>query len=324
MRTWRCTGPSNAVAGGSRSSTRRYGRRSCGGSTSAIVSGMRFETTWSCPTTNRSSAWTTGRSWPSRRCACWRDADLGVIPPTEFIAIAEEHGLIVDLGSSILRQACLAAARWSFSGQAPIGLAVNLSARQLTDPSLVSLVGTVLAESKLNPTRLSLEVTESVLMDDVNANLEVLLQLRDLGIHLAIDDFGTGYSSLAYLRRLPVDTLKIDRSFILGIGSPEDNAIVTAIVGLAHTLGRRVIAEGVEDSRAASVPTGHRMRDGARFPARTSRRSVPPDAPCRPACQSGRTGGHRPLLVMSGRATSTRRERHGGPLASRRPFARPG
>ncbi len=104
----------------------------------------------------------------------------------------------------------------------------------------------VLAESKLNPARLSLEVTESVLMDDVNANLEVLTQLRDIGIHLAIDDFGTGYSSLAYLRRLPVDTLKIDRSFILGIGSPEDNAIVTAIVGLAHTLGRRVIAEGVE------------------------------------------------------------------------------
>jgi len=178
--------------------------------------------------------------------ARWRDPELGAIPPTEFIAIAEEHGLIIDLGSSILRQACLAAARWSFSGQAPIGLAVNLSARQLTDPSLVSLVRTVLAESKLNPTRLSLEVTESVLMDDVNANLEVLTQLREIGIHLAIDDFGTGYSSLAYLRRLPVDTLKIDRSFILGIGSPEDNAIVTAIVGLAHTLGRRVIAEGVE------------------------------------------------------------------------------
>jgi diguanylate cyclase (GGDEF)-like protein/PAS domain S-box-containing protein len=177
--------------------------------------------------------------------ARWTDRDLGPIPPIEFVSIAEEHGLIDELGRQVLYRACRAATEGQVARHA-IGVAVNLSARQLCDPTFVDIVQRVLEDTGLDPHRLSFEVTESVLMDDVDNSLAVLTELHALGVGFALDDFGTGYSSLSYLRRIPVDTLKIDQSFTAGIGTPENDAIITAIVGLAHTLGHRVIAEGVE------------------------------------------------------------------------------
>jgi EAL domain-containing protein (putative c-di-GMP-specific phosphodiesterase class I) len=180
----------------------------------------------------------------------WNHPEHGLLGPYRFIPLAEETGLIVSLGAAALRQACATAAGWSAdgSGVAP-WVAVNLSARQLTQPDLVDQVRETLEATGLAPSRLCLEITESVLMAEAEASEAVLSALRELGVSLAIDDFGTGYSSLAYLRRYPVDKLKIDRSFIEGLGAGDGDArtIVAAVLGLAHALGLEPVAEGVED-----------------------------------------------------------------------------
>ena len=189
----------------------------------------------------------------------WRDGAAGLKTAAEFIEIAEGSGLIVPIGRWVLEEACRAATSWS-SGDSrePPVLRVNLSARQFEQPGLAQMVADALAASGLDPKRLCLEITETTLMTRAESALDTLNQLRDLGISLAIDDFGTGYSSLAYLKRFPVDTVKIDRSFVVGLPDNRfDLAIVQAVLGLTRTLGLKVVAEGVEHQSQADVLRDH-------------------------------------------------------------------
>jgi EAL domain-containing protein (putative c-di-GMP-specific phosphodiesterase class I) len=178
----------------------------------------------------------------------WQHPVRGLLGPGEFIEVAEESGLIVPLGAEVLAQACAQVAKWRTEpGGGHLHVAVNVSAAQFAHPSFVSTVATVLDDTGLNPDALWLEITETSIMADVQAADDTLCAIRSLGVHLSIDDFGTGYSSLQYLRRFPVETLKVDRSFVDGLGrDKEDEAIVAMIVSLARTLDLHVIAEGVE------------------------------------------------------------------------------
>ncbi|HUR51393.1 MAG TPA: EAL domain-containing protein [Mycobacteriales bacterium] len=176
----------------------------------------------------------------------WDHPTRGMVPPSEFIPIAEETGLIGPLGEWVLEEACRQLAVW-----APIvpglTMSVNLSGAQVSHPDIVSRVAAVLDRTGTEPSRVALEITESVLMRDAEEALSVLRAFKDLGVGLHVDDFGTGYSSLSYLKRFPVDALKIDRCFVAGlVDDPEDLAIVQAIIGLAWSLGMKTIAEGVE------------------------------------------------------------------------------
>jgi diguanylate cyclase (GGDEF)-like protein len=184
----------------------------------------------------------------------WQHPERGLVPPGEFIPVAEETGLIQPLGAFVLRESCRQVATWNRANpeRVPLSVAVNLSARQMSASDLTRLVLTALNESGLEPGLLCLEITESVLMEDVTASRNVLMSLKELGVRLGIDDFGTGYSSLLYLRRFPVDILKVDRSFVSGLGqNSEDGAIVAGVLGLAHALGVGAIAEGVEEPEQA-------------------------------------------------------------------------
>jgi EAL domain-containing protein (putative c-di-GMP-specific phosphodiesterase class I) len=182
----------------------------------------------------------------------WLHPDLGTVGPSDFIPLAEETGLIVPLGEWALRTACAQAVAWQAEGLGPIAIAVNLSGRQFKDENLVENLLRIVREAGLDPGLLDLELTESTLMDGSLANMEKLTALRDAGIRFSIDDFGTGYSSMSYLKRFPLNTLKIDRSFVDGIPeNHEDVAITTAIIALAQSLNMRVIAEGVETREQA-------------------------------------------------------------------------
>jgi EAL domain-containing protein (putative c-di-GMP-specific phosphodiesterase class I) len=179
----------------------------------------------------------------------WEHPERGLIPPMEFVPLAEETGLIVPLGVWALEQACLQAVRWhDATPNAPqLSMSVNLSPRQLAEPALPNDVARVLHDTGIQPSALWLEITESTLMRDAESALSALGALQALGLHLAVDDFGTGYSSLAYLERLPVEALKIDRSFTEGVGVRKDStAIVGAVVGLARALRLSTVAEGIE------------------------------------------------------------------------------
>jgi diguanylate cyclase len=177
----------------------------------------------------------------------WNHPDVGLISPAEFIPVAEDSGLIVPIGRWVLRTACRQVATWRDAGLGPINVSVNLSVRQTRDPYLLRDVLDVLRETGVRPAQLELEITESVLMDNVNVNVDLLTRLRSEGIRLAIDDFGTGYSSMAYLKRFPIDQVKIDRTFVRDIpGNGDDEAITSAIIAMAHNLGLSVVAEGVE------------------------------------------------------------------------------
>ncbi|WP_338759084.1 EAL domain-containing protein [Massilia sp. METH4] len=181
----------------------------------------------------------------------WQHPELGMVPPQRFIGLAEETGLIVPIGAWVLRTACAQARAWNgalaLRGEAPLRVAVNLSARQFGQPDLVDSIAQVLADTGLPPACLDLELTESLFVDDVTQAVDLLHQLKALGVALSIDDFGTGYSSFSYLRRFPIDVLKIDRSFVADIASDADEAaIVVSIIALARNLKLRVIAEGVE------------------------------------------------------------------------------
>tara|TARA_R110000751_G_scaffold4388_1_gene21573 strand:+ start:106266 stop:108035 length:1770 start_codon:yes stop_codon:yes gene_type:complete len=178
----------------------------------------------------------------------WHHPDLGLVPPGEFIPIAEESGLIIDIGNWVLKTACTQAKLWLDSGLGPIRMAVNISGLQFKLPTFLETVKTVLDISQLPAKLLELELTETVVMSDVKENIGRLSALKELGISLAVDDFGTGYSSLNYLKRFPIDILKIDRSFITDIADDEnDEAIVAAIMALAETMNLQVVAEGVEN-----------------------------------------------------------------------------
>jgi diguanylate cyclase (GGDEF)-like protein/PAS domain S-box-containing protein len=177
----------------------------------------------------------------------WQHPERGLIGPAEFIPLAEETGQIVQMGAWVMEEAARNAARWQLEHAEPFQVSINLSARQLMEPDLADRVADVIAQTGVKPSSLCFEITESVLMDDADSVIDVIGRVRALGVEFAIDDFGTGYSSLGYLKRFPVDAVKIDRTFVSGLGSdPGDDAIVSAVIGLAHALGLRVTAEGVE------------------------------------------------------------------------------
>lgn len=177
----------------------------------------------------------------------WHNMVLGGVSPVEFIPVAEDTGLILPIGAWVLEQACRQAAQWRADRGADLPIAVNLSARQFRDARLVSMVKDVLASTGLPAHLLELELTESMLMHDVNHALDMMTQLKAIGVSLSMDDFGTGYSSLSRLKRFPLDKLKIDRSFLVDIPhNPNDIAIVRSIIALAHGLGLRTIGEGAE------------------------------------------------------------------------------
>lgn len=178
----------------------------------------------------------------------WNHPDLGVLPPIEFIPLAEDSGLIVPLGEAILRDACAQLARWQAEyPERGLTVSVNLSGRQLAMPDLAATVAQVLHDTGAEARGLDLEITETVLLDDVEAAAQTLDALKAIGVNLAVDDFGTGYSSLTYLCRFPIDVVKVDKSFVSQLGTPSrDASIVSVVVGLAQTLQMAVVAEGVE------------------------------------------------------------------------------
>jgi EAL domain-containing protein (putative c-di-GMP-specific phosphodiesterase class I) len=177
----------------------------------------------------------------------WDHPSRGVVEPSEFLWLAEETGLITRIGEWVLRQSCLQARAWGVCTGGPLRVTVNLSARQHRDPDLVDLVERILTETRTEPAALCLEISESVAVDDSESASLTLRRLKELGVKLSIDEFGTGHSSLGSLKRFPLDMLKIDRSFVIGLATDaEDIAIVTAIINLAHSLGLETIADGVE------------------------------------------------------------------------------
>jgi diguanylate cyclase (GGDEF)-like protein/PAS domain S-box-containing protein len=177
----------------------------------------------------------------------WQHPELGMVPPARFIGLAEETGLILPIGAWVIRTACMQNKAWQLSGLGKLRVSVNLSARQFAQHDLVASVAQALNEAQLEPQYLEIELTESLVMADVDRAIGILRELKALGVKLSIDDFGTGYSSLSYLKRFPIDVLKIDRSFVNDITvDPDDAAIVASIISLAHSLRLQVIAEGVE------------------------------------------------------------------------------
>ena len=182
----------------------------------------------------------------------WRHPERGMVSPVEFIPVAEETGLIVPIGEWVLRVACSQTRTWHNSGVHNLPISVNVSSRQFRKNALMETVTEILAESGMAPRQLELEVTETTMLQDEDEAVTALLRLKELGLQVALDDFGTGYSSLSYVRRLPLDTIKIDRSFVKDLGQDSESAsIVTAIIAMAHSLGLRVVAEGVETEQQA-------------------------------------------------------------------------
>jgi EAL domain-containing protein (putative c-di-GMP-specific phosphodiesterase class I) len=181
----------------------------------------------------------------------WQHSERGLVSPMDFIPVAEETGLIVSIGRWVLREACRQMTEWKRrdASASPLFMSVNLSGKQFAQPDLLGQVTRILEETGLDPRSLKLEITESVVMENIDAAVETLESLRSLGVEVSIDDFGTGYSSLSYLHRLPIDTLKVDRSFVSRMASNNENTeIVRTIVTLAQSLEMKVVAEGVETS----------------------------------------------------------------------------
>ncbi len=175
----------------------------------------------------------------------WQHPQRGMVSPAEFVPVLEETGLILEVGQWVLQTACAQSQEWQAQGGPPLRVAVNVSARQFADPEFVERARSVLNGTRA--TNIEVEITESLLMSDVQASRLILSQLKEMGVRVAVDDFGTGYSSLVYLKRFPIDTLKIDRAFVRELTSDsEDAAIVGAIIALGHNLGMEVLAEGVE------------------------------------------------------------------------------
>ncbi|HUY61102.1 MAG TPA: EAL domain-containing protein [Candidatus Dormibacteraeota bacterium] len=184
----------------------------------------------------------------------WAHPTRGLVPPADFIPLAEEVGEITRIGRFVLEEACRATARWATMRDAPLSIAVNLSVRQLQDPELITAVARCLAESGLPPADLCLEITETSVIVDSRSAVSVLAQLKGLGVAIAVDDFGTGYSSVSHLRRFALDQLKIDRSFVTGLAADaRDLALVDGVVKLAHSLGLTTSAEGVETAEQLAV-----------------------------------------------------------------------
>jgi diguanylate cyclase (GGDEF)-like protein/PAS domain S-box-containing protein len=198
----------------------------------------------------------TGELWGVEALVRWDHPERGLLEPSEFVPVAEESGLVIPMGEQILREACFRAKEWQEEDPRipPLVMSVNLSASQLSRLDLAETVERVLEETGLEGSRLTLDVTETVYVKVLAANTAILDRLRALGVRFSIDDFGTGYSSLSYLKRLPADAIKIDKSFVKGVGDGiKDAAVVRMIIELAHTLGLEVIAEGVETEEQAAL-----------------------------------------------------------------------
>jgi EAL domain-containing protein (putative c-di-GMP-specific phosphodiesterase class I) len=179
----------------------------------------------------------------------WKHPVRGSIPPAEFIPIAEESGLIGSIGAWVVREACRQARAWQVAGLPPLRVAVNLSASQFRQGNIVAMIADALDLAGLEPRFLEVELTESAVMSDPEESIAILEKLSTMGVLVSVDDFGTGYSSMSYLRRFPIDKLKIDKGFISEIISrSEDASIVRAIISLAHSLKLKVVAEGVEST----------------------------------------------------------------------------
>ncbi len=177
----------------------------------------------------------------------WRSPDFNLVPPAQFIPLAEDTGLIIPIGEWVLRTACQENLNWQRTCQHPLHVSVNLSARQFVQEDLLSTIERMVDDLGMDPCRLELELTESLIMPNAEDTIETLQALKKLGIQISVDDFGTGYSSLSYLKRFPIDTLKIDQSFVRDISEDDDDrALVTAIIAMAHNLKLAVVAEGVE------------------------------------------------------------------------------
>ena len=206
----------------------------------------------------------------------WQHPERGMIPPGEFIPLAEETGLIIPIGEWVLRSACLQNKQWQDAGMPPLRISVNLSVRQLRQKNLVVRIEEILAETGLDPQWLELELTESVIMQNAEDSIQQLNGIKSLGIALAIDDFGTGYSSLSYLKRFPIDKVKIDQSFVQGVCSNLDDAAISqAIIALANSLNLKVTAEGVETPGQLSFLREHQCCDAQGY---LFSRPIPADA----------------------------------------------
>jgi diguanylate cyclase (GGDEF)-like protein len=201
----------------------------------------------------------TGESIGAEALLRWNHPEWGLVRPARFVPLAEETGLIVQIGEWVLYEACRQMRAWLDAGLDPGMVSVNLSARQFRQEGLVRAVSRILVETGVEPSRLEMELTESMVMHDAQAAIATLQGLKSLGVHLSVDDFGTGYSSLAYLRDLPLDILKIDRSFVRDIGSESDKGVIAqAVISLGHSLGMKVIAEGVETDAQMRFLARHR------------------------------------------------------------------
>jgi diguanylate cyclase (GGDEF)-like protein/PAS domain S-box-containing protein len=193
----------------------------------------------------------------------WQQPDRGLVPPAQFVPIAEDCGLILPIGRWVLRKACRQACEWQAASLPFKRISVNVSAAEFRDKNFVKRVATTLAETGLDACYLDLELTEGVLMADAESTCAILYDLRDLGVHLAVDDFGTGYSSLSYLRQFPIDVLKIDQSFVHQITTdPDDSTIVSAIIDMGKNLKKRVIAEGIETQAQLAFLQSHCCAEG--------------------------------------------------------------
>ena len=198
----------------------------------------------------------TGRIEGAEALLRWSSPTLGELTPDQFIPLAEQTPLINKIGDWVVREAAQQAAQWERDGVGALRIAVNLSARQLNGIELLRIVKSALADSKLPPERLELELTESLMMSDVKLTLDILHELHRMGVQVAVDDFGTGYSSLVYLQRLPLNCLKIDREFVRALSDTSDQSaeqIVRTLIELAHSLRLRVVAEGVENKHQLDI-----------------------------------------------------------------------
>jgi EAL domain-containing protein (putative c-di-GMP-specific phosphodiesterase class I) len=187
----------------------------------------------------------------------WDHPEFGMVPPVEFVPLAEESGLIVPIGDWVLTAACRQNKAWQDAGLPKVSVAVNVSSRQFVNHDLKQAVLDALATTGLEPRYLELEITESAMMRNQEASAQALRELREIGVSVALDDFGTGYSSLSYLRLFPLDSLKIDRSFVQGLPrEPEAVGVINAIIAMAHVLKLKVVAEGVETEDQEMFLTG--------------------------------------------------------------------
>ena len=204
----------------------------------------------------------------------WTHPEHGMLPPAQFIPLAEETGLIVPIGRWVLKEACAQNMAWQRRGLRPVSMAVNLSPRQFIDENLLHDIDEALLASGMSPVLLQLEVTESMMMRNVPRAIKVLDAIQSRGIRLAIDDFGTGYSSMSLMKQFPIDTIKIDRSFVRDLpDDSEDQAIAQAIISMGKALGMTVVAEGVETVEQETFLRGTRLRRDAGLPVQRAARA---------------------------------------------------